>query len=121
MSSRDGFDDEPEHEEEESFGRPFLGRVMRAEPVEAVPTSENHEGHEEHHTAADHRPYLLTGGRTGGGESGIGIAMIASQTSYQVTRTWGLALVAGLLACLAYGITAYIGRALTPWAPRMER
>ena len=56
-----------------------------------------------------------------GGESGIGIAMIASQTSYQVNRTWGLALVAGLLACLAYGITAYIGRALTPWAPRMER
>jgi ABC-type nitrate/sulfonate/bicarbonate transport system permease component len=56
-----------------------------------------------------------------GGESGIGIAMIASQTSYQVNRTWGLAIVAGLLACLAYGITAYIGRALTPWAPRMER
>ena len=56
-----------------------------------------------------------------GGESGIGIAMIASQTSYQVTRTWGLALTAGLLACLAYGITAYIGRALTPWAPRLER
>jgi len=56
-----------------------------------------------------------------GGESGIGIAMIASQTSYQVNRTWGLAIVAGLLACLAYGITAYVGRALTPWAPRMER
>ena len=33
--------------------------------------------------------------------------MIASQTSYEVNRTWGLALVAGLLACLAYGITAY--------------
>jgi len=56
-----------------------------------------------------------------GGESGIGIAMIASQTSYEVNRTWGLAIVAGLLACLAYGITAFVGRALTPWAPRMER
>jgi ABC-type nitrate/sulfonate/bicarbonate transport system permease component len=56
-----------------------------------------------------------------GGESGIGIAMIASQTSYEVNRTWGLAIVAGLLACVAYGITAYIGRALTPWAPRIER
>ena len=56
-----------------------------------------------------------------GGESGIGIAMIASQTSYEVNRTWGLAIVAGLLACIAYGITAYVGRALTPWAPRMER
>ena len=53
--------------------------------------------------------------------SGLGVAMIASQTSYQVNRTWGLALVAGLLACLAYGITALIGRALTPWAPRIER
>jgi ABC-type nitrate/sulfonate/bicarbonate transport system permease component len=60
-------------------------------------------------------------GEYAGGESGLGIAMIASQTSYEVTRTWGLALVAGLLACLAYGITAYIGRAVTPWAPRMER
>ena len=56
-----------------------------------------------------------------GGESGIGIAMIASQTGYEVTRTWGLAIAAGLLAVIAYGITAYIGRALTPWAPRMER
>jgi ABC-type nitrate/sulfonate/bicarbonate transport system permease component len=56
-----------------------------------------------------------------GGESGIGIAMIASQTGYEVTRTWGLAIAAGLLACVAYGITAYIGRALTPWAPRVER
>jgi ABC-type nitrate/sulfonate/bicarbonate transport system permease component len=56
-----------------------------------------------------------------GGESGIGIAMIASQTSYEVSRTWGLAIVAGLLAGIAYGITAMIGRALTPWAPRNER
>jgi len=90
VSGAGGFDDEPEHEEEESFGRPFLGRAMRAEPVETAPTSENHEGHEEHHTAADHRPYLLTGGRTGGGESGIGIetllvrdtAVIPRQTSW---------------------------------------
>jgi ABC-type nitrate/sulfonate/bicarbonate transport system permease component len=56
-----------------------------------------------------------------GGESGIGIAMIASQTSYEVSRTWGLAIVAGLLAGVAYGITAMVGRALTPWAPRTER
>ena len=60
-------------------------------------------------------------GEYAGGESGLGIAMIASQTSYEVTRTWGLAIGAGLLAVLAYGITAYIGRAVTPWAPRMER
>jgi ABC-type nitrate/sulfonate/bicarbonate transport system permease component len=56
-----------------------------------------------------------------GGESGIGIAMIASQTSYEVSRTWGLAIVAGLLAGIAYGVTAMVGRALTPWAPRNEQ
>jgi ABC-type nitrate/sulfonate/bicarbonate transport system permease component len=53
-----------------------------------------------------------------GGESGIGIAMIASQTGYEISRTWGLAIVAGLLAGVAYGVTAMVGRALTPWAPR---
>jgi ABC-type nitrate/sulfonate/bicarbonate transport system permease component len=56
-----------------------------------------------------------------GGESGLGIAMIASQTNYEVSRTWGLALVAGLIAGVAYGVTAMIGRSLTPWAPRLER
>lgn len=56
-----------------------------------------------------------------GGESGIGIAMIASQTSYEVARTWGLAITAGLLAGIAYGVTAMIGNALTPWAPRTGR
>jgi hypothetical protein len=29
--------------------------------------------------------------------------------------------VSGLLAAIAYGVTAMIGRALTPWAPRTER
>jgi ABC-type nitrate/sulfonate/bicarbonate transport system permease component len=53
-----------------------------------------------------------------GGESGLGIAMIASQTGFQITRTWGLALVAGLLAVAAYGLTAFAGRLLTPWAPK---
>jgi ABC-type nitrate/sulfonate/bicarbonate transport system permease component len=56
-----------------------------------------------------------------GGESGIGIAMIASQTSLEISRTWGLAIVAGLLAGFAYGVTAMIGRALTPWAPKQAR
>jgi ABC-type nitrate/sulfonate/bicarbonate transport system permease component len=56
-----------------------------------------------------------------GGESGLGIAMIASQTGLEISRTWGIALVAGLLAGVAYGATAMIGRALTPWAPRNSR
>ncbi len=53
-----------------------------------------------------------------GGESGIGIAMIASQTQYDVPRTWGLALVSGFLAILAYSLTAFLGNLATPWAPR---
>jgi ABC-type nitrate/sulfonate/bicarbonate transport system permease component len=63
----------------------------------------------------------IIGEYAGNQDSGIGIAMIASETSYEVNRTWGLAIVSGLLACLAYGVTAFIGRTLTPWAPRVER
>jgi len=56
-----------------------------------------------------------------GGESGIGIAMIAAQTGYEITRTWALALVAAALAGAAYGLSALAGRLLTPWAPRGRR
>jgi ABC-type nitrate/sulfonate/bicarbonate transport system permease component len=53
-----------------------------------------------------------------GGESGLGIAMIASQSGLRVATTWGIALVATLIASVAYGVTALVGRLLTPWAPR---
>jgi ABC-type nitrate/sulfonate/bicarbonate transport system permease component len=53
-----------------------------------------------------------------GGESGLGIAMIASQSGLRVATTWGIALVATLIASVAYGVTALAGRLLTPWAPR---
>jgi ABC-type nitrate/sulfonate/bicarbonate transport system permease component len=53
-----------------------------------------------------------------GGESGLGIAMIASQSGLRVATTWGIALVATLIASVAYGVTAMVGRLLTPWAPR---
>jgi ABC-type nitrate/sulfonate/bicarbonate transport system permease component len=53
-----------------------------------------------------------------GAESGLGVAMINSQQSLAVARTWGIALVATALSGLAYGLTAAIGRLLTPWAPR---
>ena len=53
-----------------------------------------------------------------GGESGLGIAMIASQSGLRVATTWGIALVATLIASVAYGFTALVGRLLTPWAPR---
>jgi ABC-type nitrate/sulfonate/bicarbonate transport system permease component len=53
-----------------------------------------------------------------GAESGLGVAMINSQQSLAVERTWGIALVATALSGAAYALTALIGRLLTPWAPR---
>ena len=53
-----------------------------------------------------------------GGESGLGIAMIASQSGLRVATTWGIALAATFIASAAYGVTAMAGRMLTPWAPR---
>src|SRR2546423_1953211 len=56
-----------------------------------------------------------------GGESGLGIAMIASQSGLRVPTTWAIALVATLIASVGYGLTALVGRLLTPWAPRGVR
>jgi ABC-type nitrate/sulfonate/bicarbonate transport system permease component len=53
-----------------------------------------------------------------GGENGIGVAMINSQQSFNLARTWSFALIATAMAGIAYGITAIVGRLLTPWAPR---
>jgi ABC-type nitrate/sulfonate/bicarbonate transport system permease component len=47
---------------------------------------------------------------------GLGIAMTVSEAAVQVPRTWGIALVAGLVAGLGYGLTALIARVALPWA-----
>ena len=56
-----------------------------------------------------------------GGDSGLGVSMIASQQALMIDRTWGIAMVCTAMAGIAYGITAFIGRLLTPWAPRTPR
>jgi len=56
-----------------------------------------------------------------GGESGLGVAMISSQAGLEIDRTWAIALVAAALAGVAYGITAMVGRLLTPWAPKRAK
>jgi ABC-type nitrate/sulfonate/bicarbonate transport system permease component len=56
-----------------------------------------------------------------GAESGLGVAMINSQQSLAVERTWGIALVATALSGAAYGLIAAASRLLTPWAPRSAR
>jgi ABC-type nitrate/sulfonate/bicarbonate transport system permease component len=53
-----------------------------------------------------------------GADNGLGVAMIHSEQAFEIERTWGLALVATLLAGVTYGITALVGRALTPWDER---
>jgi ABC-type nitrate/sulfonate/bicarbonate transport system permease component len=50
-----------------------------------------------------------------GGESGLGVAMINSEQSLNIARTWGIALVATLLAGIGYAVVALVGRLVTPW------
>ncbi len=56
-----------------------------------------------------------------GGERGLGVFMVASESAFNVDRTWGIALVCTLIALVGYLVTGAIGRALTPWAHRLER
>jgi ABC-type nitrate/sulfonate/bicarbonate transport system permease component len=47
---------------------------------------------------------------------GLGIAMTVSEAAVDVSRTWGIALVCGLVAGLGYGLTALVARFAAPWA-----
>jgi ABC-type nitrate/sulfonate/bicarbonate transport system permease component len=47
---------------------------------------------------------------------GLGVAMTVSQQQLEAARTWSLALLAGLLAAGAYGLTGLLARVVTPWA-----
>jgi ABC-type nitrate/sulfonate/bicarbonate transport system permease component len=58
----------------------------------------------------------IIGEYLGGVDSGLGIAIPAAQPGYVVPRTWGLALVCGLVAGLGYVVIGLIGRVATPWA-----
>jgi ABC-type nitrate/sulfonate/bicarbonate transport system permease component len=49
-------------------------------------------------------------------DTGLGVAMTVSEASVDVPRTWGIALVSGLVAGIGYGLTALIARLLFPWA-----
>lgn len=56
-----------------------------------------------------------------GAEKGLGVTMINSQQAFEVARTWAIALTATAVAGVGYGLTALVGRLLTPWAPRGAR
>lgn len=48
--------------------------------------------------------------------SGLGVAMIVSETQLNVARTWAIALVGGAVAGAAYGLIALVERYALPWA-----
>ena len=51
-----------------------------------------------------------------GGDRGLGVAMINSEQSLDIARTWGIAFVATAVGAVGYGLMALVGRLLTPWA-----
>lgn len=64
-------------------------------------------------------PAALLGAIVGeylGGTSGLGVAMINSQASFDVARTWGLAIVIAALVGVAYALTGLAARLAVPWA-----
>ncbi len=48
-------------------------------------------------------------------QSGLGVAMVVSMQQMAASRSWGIVVVSGLLAGVAYGLVAVAGRMLTPW------
>lgn len=50
-----------------------------------------------------------------GADKGLGVAMVYSQQSLNVDRTWALALYAALLAAVAYGLTVLAEKAVYTW------
>jgi ABC-type nitrate/sulfonate/bicarbonate transport system permease component len=58
----------------------------------------------------------ILGEYLGGVDSGIGVALTAAQTSFNVPRTWGMGLAAAALAGIGYAIVAVIARIVLPWS-----
>jgi len=49
-------------------------------------------------------------------DNGLGLAMTVAQQQLDVARTWGIALVAGAIAGIGYGLIALVARFAAPWA-----
>ncbi|BBG01062.1 MULTISPECIES: ABC transporter permease [Pseudonocardia] len=55
-----------------------------------------------------------------GQRTGLGAALVVSQQQSDVARTWGIALVAGLLTALLFLAMNVVSRRLVPWAPNEQ-
>lgn len=51
-----------------------------------------------------------------GATSGLGVMLISAQASFEVPRTWAVAIVMSALSGLLFLITGWVGRKATPWA-----
>jgi ABC-type nitrate/sulfonate/bicarbonate transport system permease component len=58
----------------------------------------------------------IIGEYLGSNDQGLGVSLMISQQQFQVPRTWGLALAAGLIAGLGYAAVALVARLVTPWS-----
>ncbi len=56
-----------------------------------------------------------------GVDSGIGINIRSAQFADDSVQIWTLAIVCGLVAGIAYGVVALVGRAIAPWSSGGER
>ena len=54
-------------------------------------------------------------------DNGLGLAMTVAQQQLDVARTWGIALVAGAIAGIGYGLIALVARFAVPWARTTTR
>jgi ABC-type nitrate/sulfonate/bicarbonate transport system permease component len=57
----------------------------------------------------------------GTGQQGMGIAMVVSEQQLDTSRTWGVALLCGLIAGVGYGIVALVSKLVTPWVAGSSR
>jgi len=58
----------------------------------------------------------IIGEYLGGVDRGLGVAMVVAEQALEVDRTWGIALVAGAVAGIAYALIGLVARLVTPWA-----
>lgn len=58
----------------------------------------------------------IIGEYLGGVDSGLGVVLTVSQQQFNVPRTWGLMLVTGLIAGVAYAAFGLLARLVTPWS-----
>jgi ABC-type nitrate/sulfonate/bicarbonate transport system permease component len=53
-----------------------------------------------------------------GASRGLGVMLVQSQSSFEVARTWSVALVMSAIAGIAYWLAGALGRLATPWVSK---